>query len=50
MEKKTEQLNIRLTPSEKEDIEKRASDREQAIPDFLRDLLRFGMLPESPKR
>ena len=46
LENKTEQLNIRLTPDEKKDIYRRAEDRKQKVTDFLRDLLRYGMLPE----
>lgn len=50
MQNRTEQFNFRVTPEEKADIEKRASERKQKVTDFLRDLLRFGMLPEIPRR
>jgi uncharacterized protein (DUF1778 family) len=50
MENRTEQINIRLTKLERDEINRRASDREQKVTDFLRDLLRFGMLPENPRR
>ena len=50
MPNRTEQLNFRLTPDEKQEIIRRAQERSQKIPDFLRDLLRYGMLPEIPRR
>lgn len=50
MQNRTEQFNFRVTPEEKSEIEKRASERKQKVTDFLRDLLRFGMLPEISRR
>lgn len=50
MQNRTEQFNFRVTPEEKKDIERRASERNQKVTDFLRDLLRFGMLPEISRR
>jgi uncharacterized protein (DUF1778 family) len=50
MERRTEQFNLRLTPEEKKEIVRRAEERQQKVTDFLRDLLRFGMLPEILRR
>jgi uncharacterized protein (DUF1778 family) len=50
MERRTEQFNFRVTPEEKADIVRRAEERKQKVTDFLRDLLRFGMLPEISRR
>lgn len=50
MQNRTEQLNFRVTPEERKEIEKRASDRKQKVTDFLRDLLLYGMVPEIPRR
>jgi hypothetical protein len=50
MQNRTEQMNFRLTPEEKQDIVRRATERNQKVTDFLRDLLRFGMLPEISRR
>jgi uncharacterized protein (DUF1778 family) len=50
MEHRTEQLNFRVTPDEKQEILRRAIDRKQKVTDFLRDLLRFGLLPEADRR
>jgi uncharacterized protein (DUF1778 family) len=50
MEKRTEQFNFRVTVEEKKDITRRAEERKQKVTDFLRDLLRFGMLPEISRR
>lgn len=46
MAKREKQVNIRFSKEEYREVETRASDRKQDIPEFLRDLLRFGMLPE----
>ena len=50
MEKRTRQINVRFTEEELADIQKRAIDRKQKISELLRDLLRFGMLPEIESR
>ena len=50
MNNRTEQFNFRVTPEEKEEIVRRATERQQKVTDFLRDLLRFGLLPESSRR
>ena len=50
MDKRTEQINFRLTPDEKKEISRRAEERKQKVTDFLRDLLRFGLLPETSRR
>lgn len=48
MKNRTEQFNFRVTLDEKAEIKRRADERKQRVADFMRDLLRFGMLPERP--
>lgn len=50
MEKRNEQINIRFTSTEYADVKRRASERKQKVSEFLRDLLRFGLLPELSAR
>ena len=50
MHNRTEQFNFRVTPEEKADIVRRATERKQKVTDFLRDLLMYGMLPEILRR
>jgi uncharacterized protein (DUF1778 family) len=47
---RTQQFNFRVTPEEKNEIYRRATERKQKVTDFLRDLLMYGMLPEIPRR
>ena len=44
------QVNIRFTKEEYEAVERRSTERKQRIQEFLRDLLKFGMLPEPAPR
>lgn len=50
MTKRNEQINVRFTKEERAEVRRRASERKQKVSEFLRDLLRFGMLPEPASR
>lgn len=48
--KREKQVNIRFSEDEFKDVDRRAKERKQKVPELLRDLLRFGMLPEVESR
>lgn len=50
MAKRTKQVNIRFNKEEHDEIKGRASERKQKVSEFLRDLLRYGIIPEIVSR